>query len=119
VFFLSLIGIPTLSGFIGKFTVFSAAVSAGQPGLALVGVLTGVISVGYYLRVLREAFFRGEDTGGPTIPVTPALRFIIVTSLVMTFVIGLYPGPFLDMARQAAQAIAPLAAPVAGAMPGS
>jgi len=107
VFFLSLVGIPPLAGFLGKFAVFSAALGNGQLGLAVVGVLTGVISVGYYFRVLREVFFQDAPEGACPIQVAPGLRLAIVVALVMTFAVGLLATPVLDWADQAAAVIAP------------
>ena len=49
---LSLGGLPPTVGFIGKWYIFSAAVSTGYYGLAIVGVLTSVVSVFFYLRVV-------------------------------------------------------------------
>src|ERR1041384_5707626 len=49
---LSLGGLPPTAGFLGKWYIFSAAVSAGYYGLAVIGVLTSVISVFFYLRVV-------------------------------------------------------------------
>jgi NADH-quinone oxidoreductase subunit N len=117
VFFLSLVGIPPLAGFIGKFSVFRAAIDGGQAGLAVVGVLTGVISVGYYFRVLREVFFRPPGKQAAPVPVAPGLRLVVVSSLVMTLLIGIFAGPFLDYAAQAAGAISPLASSAAGMVP--
>lgn len=114
VFFLSLLGIPPLAGFIGKFTVFRAAVIGNQLGLAVIGVLTGVISVGYYFRVLREAFLRPAAQGAGRLVVAPGLRMVIVSALVMTLLIGLFAGPFLDFAAGAAASIAPTAARLPG-----
>ena len=52
IFLLSLGGFPPTAGFIGKWYLFSAAVSAGDYGLAIIGVLTSVVSVFFYLRVV-------------------------------------------------------------------
>jgi NADH:ubiquinone oxidoreductase subunit 2 (subunit N) len=110
VFFLGLVGIPPLAGFIGKFAVFSAAIGAGQAGLALVGVVMGVVSVGYYFRVFRAMFFDQPSEGETTTSVAPAVRGVIVAALVMTLLIGLYSGPFIDFAARAAAAVEPYAA---------
>jgi NADH-quinone oxidoreductase subunit N len=118
VFFLSLIGIPPLAGFIGKFSVFRAAIASDQIPLAVVGVLTGVVSVGYYLRVVRHMFFEQADEAASALRVAPGVRLVIVASLVMTLVIGLYAAPFLDLATQAASAIAPIASSVAAGAAG-
>ncbi len=105
VFLLSLIGIPPLAGFFGKFAVFSAAVASGQAWLAVVGVLTGVISVGYYFRIARQMIFvSGADM--PRLRPAPGLVFVTVLSLVMVVAIGLLAGPFLELASQAAAGLA-------------
>jgi NADH-quinone oxidoreductase subunit N len=114
IFFLSLIGIPPLAGFVGKFAVFGSAVAAGQVWLAVVGVLTGVISVGYYFRVAREMLFRPAPEGAGPIRMAPGLTFVTVLALVMVFAIGLLAGPFLDFANQAAAALTPLVAAAIG-----
>lgn len=62
VLLLSLIGIPPLVGFFGKLYVFGTAISAGLAWLAVLGVLTSVISAGYYFRIVRAMFF-GEAPG--------------------------------------------------------
>jgi len=110
VFFLSLVGIPPLAGFIGKFSVFRAAIQSGQVGLALVGVLTGVISVGYYFRVVRHAFFAAAAPDAPAIRVAPYVRLVIVVALFMTLLIGVYADPFIRIATDAAATIVPAAA---------
>jgi len=56
-FMFSLAGIPLLAGFWGKWYVFLAAVNAGMWPLALVGLLTSVVSCYYYLRVVKIMFF--------------------------------------------------------------
>src|SRR6185295_16847983 len=52
IFLLSLGGFPPMAGFIAKWYVFSAAVKAGQTGLAIIGVFTSVVSVFFYLRIV-------------------------------------------------------------------
>jgi NADH-quinone oxidoreductase subunit N len=55
-------GIPLTSGFIGKYGLFSSAVNAGEVPLVVVAVLTSVVSVYYYLRVIVYMFMK-ESTG--------------------------------------------------------
>jgi proton-translocating NADH-quinone oxidoreductase chain N len=107
VFFLSLIGIPPLSGFIGKFAVFGTAVAAGHTSLALVGVLTGVISVVYYFKVIQAMFFAEPEDASPLRP-APMLAFVVAASLALTIFIGLAPGAFIKAANDAAAVIAPI-----------
>ena len=52
VFLLSLGGFPPMAGFIGKWYIFSAAVERGHYWLAIIGVLTSVVSVFFYLRIV-------------------------------------------------------------------
>lgn len=54
---LSLVGIPPLGGFVGKLTVFTAAIDGGYAWLALVAVANTVISLFYYLRVIAPMYF--------------------------------------------------------------
>lgn len=54
---LSLAGIPPLAGFVGKLYLFSATVSAGYTGLAIIAALNSVVSLYYYLRVLVTMYF--------------------------------------------------------------
>ncbi len=61
--FLSLVGIPPLAGFVGKFTLFLATIDAGYAWLAAVAVANTVISLFYYLRVLGPMYF--DDPPAP------------------------------------------------------
>lgn len=63
VFMLSLIGIPLTGGFIGKWLVFGAAVQAGLIPVAVIGVLTSVISAFYYMRVVVNMYLREREDG--------------------------------------------------------
>ena len=69
---LSLGGLPPTAGFIGKWYIFSAAVSAGYYGLAIIGVLTSVISVFFYLRVVVMMYMQDRGTDAPPIRSTPS-----------------------------------------------
>jgi len=57
VFMWSMAGIPPMAGFFGKYVVFLAAVDAGLIYLAIIGVLTSVISCYYYLRIIKVMYF--------------------------------------------------------------
>lgn len=105
VFFLSLVGVPPLAGFVGKFAVFSAAVTSNHTTLAVVGVLTGVIAAVYYFRVVRAMFFRPAPDGAGPIRIAPSVSFVIWACLVMTLAIGLLPGAFVRVAKDASAVI--------------
>ena len=105
VFLVSLTGIPVTAGFVGKFYLFNAAVSAGWVWLALVGVLMSVVSAYYYLRVVVAMYMRdpvGEDTWAP---IAPAARLALAISVFATLAFGIYPAPLLDLARLAARSL--------------
>jgi NADH-quinone oxidoreductase subunit N len=71
VFMLSLIGMPPLMGFVGKFYLFSSVVQVGQVSLALVGLLASLVSAVYYLRVIVVMYMRPGD---PELHDTPFIR---------------------------------------------
>jgi NADH-quinone oxidoreductase subunit N len=107
VFLVSLTGIPVTAGFVGKFYLFGAAVSAGRVGvaLALVGVIMSVVSAYYYLRVVVAMYMSepvGEDTWAP---VSPASAFALAVSAALTLLLGVWPAPLLTLARLAARSL--------------
>jgi NADH-quinone oxidoreductase subunit N len=104
-YLISLAGIPVSGGFVGKFYLFNAAVSAGYTSLAVIGVLMSVVSVYYYLGVVVAMYMRdpvGEDTWAP---VGVASGLALGLSAAVVLVLGIFPGPVLDMARMAAHSL--------------
>ena len=70
VFLLSLGGFPPTAGFIGKWYIFAAAVERGHYPLAIIGVLTSVVSVFFYLRIIVMMYMtEGSETVRPRVPV--------------------------------------------------
>jgi NADH-quinone oxidoreductase subunit N len=97
-FLLSLAGVPATAGFAGKFFIFRAAVESGLTGLALIGVLTTVVSFYYYLYVIVEMYMReGEDTFAD-VAVPPSTGVVIAVAALLTLYLGLLPAPALDWA---------------------
>ena len=90
VFMLSLTGIPLTAGFVGKFMVFAAAVQAGLYWLALIGVLTSVVSAFYYMRVVVNMYLR--DSSGELVPAleTPYVRWAVNIALAGTLIFGIF-----------------------------
>ena len=70
VFLLSLGGFPPLAGFIAKWYVFSAAIKAGYYWLAIIGVLTSVVSVFFYLRIVIMMYMTPTESPArfPAVP---------------------------------------------------
>jgi NADH-quinone oxidoreductase subunit N len=97
-FMLSLTGLPPTVGFIGKFYVFRAALDAGYLWLALVGVLTSLVSAYYYLRVVIVMYMQ---EGAPVTISRPALNFTVALTALATFILGVLPGPLMQAATNA------------------
>ncbi len=149
-FLLSMAGIPLTSGFVGKWAVFTVAMSAGAWPVVLVAIASSVIAVFFYARVIRVMFFAsgsaapvegwGEDAAGPdgtgptrsagvtgssagtalapyagstatgTLPPAREVADVTVSSVAttitiglcaaITLVLGIVPGPVLELAAQ-------------------
>jgi NADH-quinone oxidoreductase subunit N len=101
-FLLAFAGIPLTSGFIGKFSVFAAAVSTGGWVLALVGGLASAIAAFFYVRVLVLMYF-SEPTGSSTVVALPgrAMSIAIAVCATVTVLLGVAPSVILDPASGA------------------
>jgi len=101
-FLLAFAGIPMTSGFIGKWSVFSAAWSGGAWPLVVVAVVMSVVAAFFYVRVIVLMFFSDPVGEGPTVAVPSALTGIAVAvTVAATVVLGVVPGPVLDLAQEA------------------
>src|SRR5690349_5423624 len=88
---LSLGGLPPTVGFVGKWYIFSAAVSAGYYWLAIIGMLTSVVSVFFYLRVV-VMMYMSDRTGAPAAArVTPVGMAALTLSIAVIFYLGVLP----------------------------
>lgn len=97
-FMLSLTGIPPTGGFTAKFTVFAAVLDADLAWLAVVAVLTSVVSAYFYMRIVYYSFmYEGEGQ----VVVKPAITVAISIAVVVTLVLGLFPDPWLELTRDA------------------
>jgi NADH-quinone oxidoreductase subunit N len=99
IFFISLTGLPPTAGFIGKLYLFAALLDAKWIWLAVVGAINTVISLYYYVRVLRNMFLR--DPEGDAEPITFSLpqRAVLILLMVPTILFGLYFTPIVDFAN--------------------
>ncbi len=100
VFLLSLAGIPSTAGFIGKWWLFGAAIKADQAWLAVVAVLNSAISLYYYARIVAAMYMTAPEETRPE-PAPAGLRAALAISLVFTVWIGIYPQPFIRFAQYA------------------
>jgi NADH-quinone oxidoreductase subunit N len=102
----SLVGLPPLAGFIGKFGIFAALVDAGGPVMMSLLVIAGfntVISLIYYLRVAKTVSIdpEPENRGPITVGLLPTAYVLVVAIPVLYY--GLLPGRVLEIAHQATQ----------------
>lgn len=94
-FMFSLAGVPPLAGFFGKYYVFLAAVKSDMTWLAVLGVLTSLISVYYYLRLVVQMYFRdGEQVPYSRIP--GGVLTAIAVSAFMVVLLGVHPSLVLN-----------------------
>ena len=99
IFLLSLTGIPPTAGFIGKLYIFAALINAKMFWLAIVGVLNSVVSLYYYVRVLRNMFLKEPDASAKPIRFSFMQVFILLILVVPTILLGLYFGPLVEYAQ--------------------
>lgn len=103
VFLLSFAGIPLTGGFIGKFTVFAAAVDGGAVPLVIVAVLASAAAAFFYVRLIVLMFFTEPDGDAVAVVRSEGLTTVAIALCVGgTVLLGVWPGPVLDLAAGAA-----------------
>lgn len=107
VFMFSLAGFPPTAGFFAKYLAFLAIVQAGHTELAVIGVLTSVISIYYYLRVVALMFMQPETVAEPGAePVIPAAADMALwASVAGTIGLGILPTGLFNLATQSVDAV--------------
>ena len=102
---LSLAGIPLTAGFVGKFFLVATGASAALWGLIFVLIVTSVIGLFYYLRILVAMYKVPSETGKAVPGALPSLsrsgRYALAGLSVLLVWIGVYPAPFLDAIQRA------------------
>ncbi|MCY4263173.1 MAG: NADH-quinone oxidoreductase subunit N [Candidatus Dadabacteria bacterium] len=99
IFMFSLAGIPPTIGFFGKYRVFLAAVEVNMTPLALIGIITSVISAYYYLKVLVCAFMRDDSYGASDSKLLSGTVIAVLATATVFF--GIFPLLSWDLAAQA------------------
>ena len=92
----SLAGIPPFAGFLGKYYVFVAAINANLTWLALVGVLTSVVSVYYYLRLVVLMYFH-EGEMQYVAPSSKTCLVLLSISALAIIGLGILPSSILSL----------------------
>jgi len=111
-FLLSLAGVPPLAGFIGKIYIFLAAIEQELYTLLIVGLINIVISLYYYLIVVKKMYIN-EPTDPTPLTVSAPLKTAICVCIAGTLLLGIYPKLFIDWAVSATLMFSNLAAPTA------
>lgn len=107
-FLLSMAGIPLTAGFVGKWAVFTVAMSAGAWPVVIAAILCSIVAVFFYVRVIVLMFFVDDDaapSGEVGVVTKPSVltSATIVVGVAATLVLGVVPGPVLDLAANAGQ----------------
>jgi NADH-quinone oxidoreductase subunit N len=98
IFMLSLTGFPPTLGLVGKFYLFRAVLSGGYVGLAIIGVLTSLVSAYYYLRVVVTMYMQD---GEPETEREFWLGFTTAGTALVTVIVSLVPGGLFAWASAA------------------
>lgn len=95
---LSFTGVPPTLGFVGKFYLFRAVLEGGFVGLAIIGVLTSLVSAYFYLRVVVIMYM---SEGEPQVRREPWLYLTATTTALATVILSLISAPLFNWASQA------------------
>lgn len=101
----SLAGIPPTIGFTGKFLVFIAAMEKGYFSLVLIAMINVVISLYYYLLVIRAAYLLEPKGELPALSVSPAIRFLAGALVIVIVAAGFFPNYLIGISQTAASVL--------------
>lgn len=99
VFLISLTGLPPTAGFIGKLYVFTSVINAGYLWLAVIGVINSVISLVYYVKVVRNMYLRDVESTKPKVTFSSFAMVIVLLLAIPTLILGVYFGPIIEWAN--------------------
>ncbi len=101
-FLLAMAGIPLTSGFVGKWAVFAVALSADAWPVVIVAILSSIVAAYFYVRVIVLMYFSDPGGEGPAVAQPSVLTATTVAiCAAVTLLLGVLPGPLLDLAGQA------------------
>jgi len=99
VFLLSLVGIPPLAGFVGKFLLFGASMESGFTWLVVVAILNSVLSLAVYLRIVVPMYQQPSDTADIDTSLKPLVTWVLGITFILTIAIGLSAQLMLDWVK--------------------
>jgi NADH-quinone oxidoreductase subunit N len=103
IFFISLAGLPPTAGFIGKLFIFASLLDAKWVWLAIVGAINSVVSLYYYVRVVRNMFLRDPEENAAQLKFSVPEIIIVLLLVAPTLFFGLYYSPIVDFANASAR----------------
>jgi len=101
IFLFAQAGVPLTSGFVAKFEVIGAAVEARSFWLAIVAMVTAVVSAFLYLRIVLSIYLGRPADDAPTIDVPRTAGLAIAVAVAVTIVFGVLPGELDSITREA------------------
>lgn len=103
VFLVSLTGIPPTAGFIGKWMIFLSLINVKMIGLAVIGVLNSVVSLYYYLRIVRNMFLHEGEKEEVAIRYPLAQQLLLLCLMVPTLYFGIFFNPLIELVQFSVQ----------------
>jgi NADH-quinone oxidoreductase subunit N len=94
---ISLAGLPPAAGFLGKLLLFRAVIKAGFIWLAAIGIITAIIAMYYYFKVLAAMYMRPPRRERQAPPAGPAVHLASGLIFLLLLWLGTLPGPFLSV----------------------
>ena len=92
---LSMAGIPILSGFFAKFFLLNQLVHTGWIVLVIVAIISSIISVGYYFKIILAMYTKDSEQ---TLPKAPIMyQIVAVVALILNIALGLFPNVVLGL----------------------
>lgn len=102
-FLFSLTGIPLTAGFIGKFYIFSALIKSGYIWLAVIGLLNSVVSLYYYVKILKNMFLLRPAGITDNVKFRASDNIILLILIIPTILLGIYFTPLTKFAEYSVQ----------------
>ena len=98
IFLFSLTGLPPLAGFAGKWILFAAVIQEKLYWLAIIGLLNSVVSLYYYVRIVKAMFLETADDT-ESLSFSPGSLVLLLVFVVPTLLLGIYWNPLYELSR--------------------
>jgi len=99
IFLVSLTGLPPTAGFIAKLYLFIALVDAKMIVVAIIALLNTVVSLYYYIRVLKNMYLVKAETPIPAFSASLGNKILVVAMLIPVIFLGIYFTPLVQWAQ--------------------